>query len=82
MDANELDNNRNTIDRDGILEDAWWELCPEQELDRLESEQLRTDVNQVVDEPADIIPDLAASIEQVAHLEKRNNVNCRKMLWL
>lgn len=34
--ADELENVQNAIDQDGVIEDAWCELCPEQELERLE----------------------------------------------
>ena len=82
MDADVLDNIQNTIDRDGIVEVAWCKLCPEAELDRLECVQLRGDDNQVVDEHTDLIPDLAVTREQVAHLEKSGNVMRRMIVWL
>lgn len=41
MEADELDNIQNTMDTDGVIEDGWCELCPEQELERLHCEQER-----------------------------------------
>lgn len=38
MEADELDNVQNTMDTDGVIEDSWCELCPEQELERLHCE--------------------------------------------
>ncbi|XP_031735608.1 uncharacterized protein LOC116401390 isoform X1 [Anarrhichthys ocellatus] len=76
-DADELDTIQNAADNDGVLEDAWCELCPEQELEHLECNQLGRDEEQVLDEQIENIPDLGVSREQVAHLEKRNNIMCR-----
>lgn len=76
-DADELDNIQNAIDGDGVVEDAWCELCQEQELERLECKQLLRDEEQVVDEQLENIPDLGVSREQVPHLEKKNNIMCR-----
>lgn len=39
MEADELDNVQNTMDTDGVIEDSWCELCPEQELERLHLRQ-------------------------------------------
>ncbi|XP_059198565.1 uncharacterized protein LOC131978809 [Centropristis striata] len=77
-DADELDDIQNSISSDGVLEDAWCELCPEQELERLECIEERTETEQIVDEAVDSIPDLAVNSKDVAHLEKRNNVLCRR----
>ncbi len=46
IEADEWDNSQNTIDTDSVLEDAWCELCPEQELARLQCEQERKDKKQ------------------------------------
>lgn len=48
IEADELDNIQNTIDTDGVLEDAWCELCPEQELERLQCEQECKDKEQIM----------------------------------
>ncbi|XP_030284360.1 uncharacterized protein LOC115588118 [Sparus aurata] len=73
-DADELDDIQNSIDTDGVFEDAWCELCPEQELERLECIEERRGTEQIVEEHVDGIPDLAVNSKDVAHLEKRNNV--------
>ncbi len=70
--ADDLDEVQNMIDRDGVLEDAWCELCPEQELERLECEQERKENSQIVEEHEENIPDLAVRREHVSHLEKKN----------
>ncbi len=75
--VDDLDEVQKMIDRDGVLEDAWCELCPEQELERLECEQERKETRQIVEEHDENIPDLAVRAEQVSHLEKRNNIMSR-----
>ncbi|XP_042265880.1 uncharacterized protein LOC121896203 [Thunnus maccoyii] len=75
--ADELDEIQNTIDRDGVLEDAWCELCPEKELERLQCDQEQKDKQQIVEEHEENIPDLAVTRQHVAHLEKRKNIMCR-----
>ncbi|XP_042269742.1 uncharacterized protein LOC121898666 isoform X1 [Thunnus maccoyii] len=75
--ADELDEIQNTIDRDGVLEDAWCELCPEKELERLQCDQEQKDKQQIVEEHEENIPDLAVTSQHVAHLEKRKNIMCR-----
>lgn len=74
MEADELDEVQNVIDRDYVLKDAWCELCPEQELECLQCVQERKDNEKVVEEEDGNIPDLAVGREQVSHLEKRNNI--------
>ncbi|XP_074521382.1 uncharacterized protein LOC141787083 [Halichoeres trimaculatus] len=75
--AANLDEIKNSIDNDVILEDAWCNLCPEQELERLECVQEVQNQEQSVDEHVDSIPDLAVSAREVSHLEKRNNILSR-----
>ena len=75
--GDELDNIQNSIDANGIAEDAWAELCLESEVERLECEQERRETEQVAEGQEESIADLAVSRAQVAHLEKRNNVMCR-----
>ena len=70
-DADKLDDIQNSIDSEGVVEDAWCELCPEQELECLESIEERRETEQIVDEHVDSIPDLAVNSKDVAHLEKR-----------
>nr|XP_043868972.1 uncharacterized protein LOC122758736 [Solea senegalensis] len=77
VDADMLENIQNRIDADGVAEDAWCQLCPEQELERLEAVEEMAERQEAVAEHQDHIPDLAVDREQVQHLEKRNNVMCR-----
>ncbi|XP_077378697.1 uncharacterized protein LOC144019426 isoform X12 [Festucalex cinctus] len=77
IEANELETVQNMIDSDGVLENAWCELFPEQELERLECEEERKNKDQTVDEHVENIPDLAVSNQKIAHLEKRNNILSR-----
>ena len=65
------------MDPEAVLEDAWCELCPEQEQERLQCLDERNHNEQPSDEPVEGIPDLAVSNRQVSHLEKRQNVLCR-----
>uniref|UniRef100_A0AAX7UK93 ATP-dependent DNA helicase n=1 Tax=Astatotilapia calliptera TaxID=8154 RepID=A0AAX7UK93_ASTCA len=78
INADKLDNIQNTIDLDGVTEDAWCELCPEQELERLECEQEWKDKEQIGEEDNENIPDLAVCSQQVSHLEKRNDIMPRR----
>ncbi len=75
--ADKLDNAQNQIDSQGVLEDAWCELCPEAELERLECVQELRNNPLVVDDDQEIIPDLPVNRQQVCHLEKNNNVMTR-----
>uniref|UniRef100_A0A8P4K4J2 ATP-dependent DNA helicase n=1 Tax=Dicentrarchus labrax TaxID=13489 RepID=A0A8P4K4J2_DICLA len=77
IDAEKLDNIHNLVDTDAVLEDAWCDLCPEQEQERLECLEERRKSEQPSDEPVEGIPDLATSNREVSHLEKRQNVLCR-----
>ncbi|GLD65170.1 uncharacterized protein AKAME5_001665400 [Lates japonicus] len=58
-DAETLDSIHNSIDNQGVLEDAWCEMCHEQQLDRLECAELASSAQQADDEPLASIPDLA-----------------------
>ncbi|XP_035506699.2 uncharacterized protein LOC118320024 [Scophthalmus maximus] len=81
IEADELDKIEDIIDSEGLFEDAWCELCPEKELERLECEEELKDREPVeqheVDPPGEgNVPDLAAigePVAQVANLEKKNN---------
>ncbi|TKS65242.1 ATP-dependent DNA helicase PIF1 [Collichthys lucidus] len=77
VESEQLDNVEELINNDGIADDAWCQLCPEQELDRLECREIRREETQATDEPLEDIPDLAVQREQTAHLEKRNTTMCR-----
>ena len=76
INADELDNIRNSVDSDVVLEDAWGELCPEQEQERLQCLEERRE-SEEADGPVEFIPDLAVNSREVGHLEKRQNVLCR-----
>uniref|UniRef100_A0A671UFX1 ATP-dependent DNA helicase n=1 Tax=Sparus aurata TaxID=8175 RepID=A0A671UFX1_SPAAU len=76
--ADELDTIQNSIDSDGVAEDAWCELCLEQELERLECIEECRETESFEEEPVDSIPDLAINGKDIAHLEKRQNVLSRE----
>lgn len=79
MEADELDNVEVVINSTGVIEDGWCELCPEQELERLLCIDEMKDKLQQVEEHEEHIPDLASEGNQkVAHLEKKNNIMCRR----
>lgn len=78
IEADKLDNAQDNIDNEGVLEDAWCELCPEAELEWLECVQELRDNPQVQDEHQENSPDLSVNRQQVSHLEKKNNVMTRK----
>ncbi|TKS65620.1 ATP-dependent DNA helicase PIF1 [Collichthys lucidus] len=77
VESEQLNNVEELINNDGIADYAWCQLCPEQELDRLECREIRREETQATDEPLEDIPDLAVQREQMAHLEKRNTTMCR-----
>ncbi|XP_057683515.1 uncharacterized protein LOC130910330 [Corythoichthys intestinalis] len=72
LEADQLDDFQKSVESNGELEDAWCELCPEQELERLETLQLRTQQEQPDVELLECIPELAVNCPQISHLEKRN----------
>ncbi|KAK0137016.1 hypothetical protein N1851_026800 [Merluccius polli] len=65
INGDELDNIQNSVDPGAVLEDAWCELCPEQEQERLQCLEERNDNEQPLDEPVEGIPDLAVVQGQV-----------------
>lgn len=71
-------------DADVVLDDAWYELCPEQELERLMCLDECGEREQTA-EGHEEIPDLSSTMEQVSHLEKRNKTMCRSdgltLIW-
>ncbi|XP_034553964.1 uncharacterized protein LOC117823040 isoform X1 [Notolabrus celidotus] len=77
MEADKLDDIQHEVDSNVVLEDAWCELCPEQELERLQSLQEQSETEQVVEEHVESIPDLAVSSKEICHVEKRSNVLSR-----
>ncbi|XP_058472555.1 uncharacterized protein LOC131445864 [Solea solea] len=77
VDADMLDDIQNRINLDGVEEDAWCQLCPEQELERLEAVEEMAERQEAEVDQQEHIPDLAVNREQVQHLEKMNNVMCR-----
>lgn len=64
-------------------EDAWGELCPEQEVERLECLEERRQqqgseiVEEQLQERLENVPDLVVGSRQVAQLERKRNVMCR-----
>ncbi|XP_034537730.1 uncharacterized protein LOC117811513 isoform X3 [Notolabrus celidotus] len=77
MEADKLDDIQHEVDSNVVLEDAWCELCPEQELERLQCLQEQNEAEQVVEEHVENIPDLAVSSKDVSRVEKRSNVLSR-----
>ncbi|XP_035813472.2 uncharacterized protein LOC118471686 [Amphiprion ocellaris] len=75
--AEELDNIQNAVDINNIDEDAWCQLCPEQNVECLECEEECKAKGQAVEDHVENIPDLAVIGSEIAHLEKRNNIMCR-----
>ncbi|MGL5904564.1 MAG: hypothetical protein ACRCZO_17910, partial [Cetobacterium sp.] len=71
-DADVLDTAQNTVNNEDMLENAWCALCPEQQLERFECEQLRQETDQEI-EAYESIPDLACNNQQIAQLEKKQN---------
>ncbi|XP_070407786.1 uncharacterized protein [Nothobranchius furzeri] len=57
---------------DAMLENAWCELCPELEVERLECVEILKESSQTVNDDPEIIPDLAPSSKDIGRLEKRN----------
>ena len=73
----DLEKIKKNMDEQGILEDAWCELCPEQELERLECIAELEEQAKVVVEGQEEIPDLGLRRERVPNIERRHNVMCR-----
>nr|XP_054591529.1 uncharacterized protein LOC129155826 [Nothobranchius furzeri] len=65
----------NNIVGDVMLEDAWCELCPAVEMERLECVEILKESEPTVSDEAEVIPDLAPCSNQIAHLEKRNTMS-------
>ncbi|CAJ1060221.1 uncharacterized protein LOC121898666 isoform X1 [Xyrichtys novacula] len=74
IDADDLDEVLDSVNFDGPLEDAWGQLFPQQETERLESIQERAEQIEVDNNPVEHIPDLAGGIEQ-AKVTKCNNLS-------
>lgn len=55
----------------GILEDAWGQLCPEQEMERLQCQEEQIDRAELLQDPNDDIPDLADNSKQNLHIERQ-----------
>lgn len=77
VDVDEQENVQNTIDHDGIVEDSWCELCPEQESERLECLEELTESVEAAEDDEENIPDLAVTSEDVSHSEKTSNLMFR-----
>ncbi|XP_073688497.1 uncharacterized protein [Garra rufa] len=73
-DADILDTAQTAVDNEGILEDAWCALCPEQQLDRMECKLIRQETSQQSDEHESSIPDLATDDAPMSmSIEKKDN---------
>ncbi|XP_055077310.1 LOW QUALITY PROTEIN: uncharacterized protein LOC117394129 [Periophthalmus magnuspinnatus] len=82
--AEDLDEVHEQMDCGEIHEDAWGLLCPEQEVERLESREEFREMLQAVgsEQEQEAIPDLAVRNEQVCHIEKRNVMSRQEGLLL
>ncbi|XP_055088458.1 uncharacterized protein LOC117393626, partial [Periophthalmus magnuspinnatus] len=82
--AEDLDEVHEQMDSGEIYEDAWGLLCPEQEVERLESREEFREMLQAVgsEQEQEAIPDLAVRNEQVCHIEKRNVMSRQEGLLL
>nr|XP_057920504.1 uncharacterized protein LOC131117065 [Doryrhamphus excisus] len=74
-DGDELDSIQRSIDHSGVAEDAWCLLCPEQELERLQCEEERRKKQQLVEEEAEVIPDLANENRTALNLQKQKSMS-------
>ena len=72
--AKTLSHAENVFNETGGLEDAWCEMCPEQQLEQLECEQEVREQPKVDDEHVDVIPDLALSSDKSNQYEANVNV--------
>ncbi|XP_049339759.1 uncharacterized protein LOC125804686 [Astyanax mexicanus] len=61
----------------GNLEDAWCEMCPEQEAERLECQEEKTQRPVEAEEHVDKIPDLSVQSRKNNCFERNLNVLCR-----
>ncbi|XP_072320518.1 uncharacterized protein [Eucyclogobius newberryi] len=75
----DLEEVQEQMDGDDVLEDAWGLLCPEQEVERLESKEENREKMQGVnsEHEQEPIPDLAVSNQQIGHVEKANVMSLR-----
>ncbi|XP_055084859.1 uncharacterized protein LOC117386041 [Periophthalmus magnuspinnatus] len=82
--AEDLDEVHEQMESGEIHEDAWGLLCPEQEVERLESREEFREMLQTVgsEQEQEAIPDLAVRSEQVCHIEKRNVMSRQEGLLL
>lgn len=79
-DADTLEDVQSTIDINGILEDAWCDLCPQQQLERLQCKeelQAKGQYQHHLDEDTSNIPDLTTTTQLHSRIEKNNNILCR-----
>ena len=57
----------------GVLEDAWCELCPEQQLEQLKCQELCSGQAELDEDPCEVIPDLNDDKKRHFVLEQQNN---------
>ncbi|XP_038139885.1 uncharacterized protein LOC119782800 [Cyprinodon tularosa] len=72
MESESLDIAENVVG-DDLLEDAWSELCPELEVERLECAEEHKKMRESLDDEEEHIPDLSS--KDVATLEKKNTLS-------
>ena len=77
LDSDELQKIQDSLDGNVDFEDAWCDLCPEQELENLQCKEEREQIETVDGEQIDAIPDLAVNNRQIGHLEKTKNILSR-----
>ncbi|XP_033847315.1 uncharacterized protein LOC117393232 [Periophthalmus magnuspinnatus] len=77
IETEDLEEIKNNLDSNEILEDAWAMLCPEQEAERLEATDELAQTKLDDEEPLTHIPDLGIANKETAHLEKQHNAMTR-----
>ncbi|XP_033832459.1 uncharacterized protein LOC117379863 [Periophthalmus magnuspinnatus] len=77
IETEDLEEIKNNLDSNEILEDAWAMLCPEQEAERLEASDELAQSKVDDEDPLPHIPDLGIANKETAHLEKQHNAMTR-----
>ncbi|XP_055081793.1 uncharacterized protein LOC129456714 [Periophthalmus magnuspinnatus] len=77
IETEDLEEIKNNLDSNEILEDAWAMLCPEQEAERLEATDELAQSKLDDEDPLPHIPDLGIANKETAHLEKQHNAMTR-----
>ncbi|XP_044221305.1 uncharacterized protein LOC122991901 isoform X4 [Thunnus albacares] len=80
VDCPDLERAQEIVEQNGVDEDVWGELCPEQEVERLEcvdemrQQQRGEKKDEQLLEAMENVPDLAADNRQLAHLERPRKI--------